>query len=300
MKNTSDKLLTRLLLLIGWASSKMSMRNRTSFGRLLGNALRIISPRREQITIDNIRASFPNKSKQWAIKTAEASYKNLGITLAELLALKYLSDDEIKDYVNYDNAHLIKDMYNRGKGLILLSGHFGNWEFLAYSAGLFSKLPITVIVKPQKNKFADVILNQYRIKGGNKVISMYNAAREIVKTLGKGGIVALLADQSATKDKDIFVEFFGRPAATFESPAALALKYKVPIIIGFAVRNDDGRYNVKLSEINYDDLEYNKDGIAELTIRHVKILEDAIRKRPDLWAWQHRKWKHSPQEKANA
>ncbi len=300
MKNITDNLLTRLFLLIGWASSKMSRRSRTAFGRQLGNALRIISPRREQITIDNIRASFPDESKQWAIRTAEASYKNLGITLAEVLALKYLSDDEIKDYVNYGNAHLINELYNRGKGLILLSGHYGNWEFLAYSAGLFSKLPITVIVKPQKNRFADVILNEYRIRGGNKVISMYNAAREIVKTLGKGGIVALLADQSATKDKDIFVNFFGRPAATFESPAALALKYHVPIIIGFAVRNDEGRYNVNLSEINYDDLEYNKDGIAELTKRHVKILEEAIRERPELWAWQHRKWKHTPQEKSNA
>ncbi len=300
MKNILDKFLTRLLLLIGWVSSKMSRQQRTAFGRLLGSAMRLISPHREQITIDNIRASFPDKSKQWAIRTAEASYKNLGITLAEVLVLKYLTDDEIKDYVHYENAHLINDMYNRGKGLILLSGHFGNWEYLAYSAGLFSKLPITVIVKPQKNRFADVILNQYRIRGGNKVISMYNAARGIVKTLGKGGIVALLADQSATKDKDIFVDFFGRPAATFESPAALALKYKVPIIIGFAVRCDDGRYNVNLSEIKCDDLEYNKDGIAELTKRHVFILEEAIRERPELWAWQHRKWKHSPQEQSNA
>ena len=295
-----DKFLTQLLLLTGWVSSKLSRAGRIRLGALLGTSMRVISPRREQITIDNIRASFPKQPKQWAIKTAVASYKNLGITLAEVLAMKYLSDDDIMDYVHYDNADLITRMHNRGKGLILLSGHFGNWEFLAYSAGLISKLPITVIVKPQKNKFADVILNQYRIMGGNKVISMYNAARGIVNTLRSGGIVALLADQSATKDKDIFVEFFGRPAATFESPAALALKYNVPIIIGFAVRNNEGKYTVNLSEIKYDDLEYDKDGIAELTKRHVNILEEAIRKNPELWAWQHRKWKHAPQEISNA
>ncbi len=304
MKKIMDKLLTHLLLLIGWISSRLTRPHRILFGRMLGNALRIISPSREQTTIDNLMASFPDRSKQWSIKTANASYKNLGITLAEVLALKYLSDEEIRDYVKYDNAELIGVLHSRGKGLILLSGHFGNWEYLAYSAGLYSKLPITVIVKPQKNRFADVILNEYRIKGGNKVISMYNAARGIVKALSNGGIVALLADQSATKDKDIFIDFFGRPAATFESPAALALKYNVPIIIGFAVRNEDGRYDVNLSEIKYDDLEYNKEGIIELSKRHVKILEDAIRQRPDLWAWQHRKWKHIPigipREAANA
>lgn len=300
MKRITNKFLTQLLLFTGWVSSKLSRAARIRLGAMLGTSMRVISPRREQITIDNIRASFPKHTKQWAIKTAVASYRNLGITLAEVLAMKYLSDDEIKDYVHYDNADLIKRMHNRGKGVILLSGHFGNWEFLAYSAGLVTKFPITVIVKPQKNRFADVILNEYRIRGGNKVISMYNAAREIVNSLRSGGIVALLADQSATKDKDIFVEFFGRPAATFESPAALALKYQVPIIIGFAVRNKEGRYDVNLSEIKYDDLEYNKNGIEELTKRHVKILEDAIRKNPELWAWQHRKWKHAPQEKDNA
>jgi KDO2-lipid IV(A) lauroyltransferase len=190
---------------------------------------------------------------------------------------------------------MINELHSRGKGVILLSGHFGNWELLAYSAGLFSGLPALIIVKPQKNKVADDLLNSYRMQRGNSVISMYNAAFTIFKQLKKGGVVALLADQSATKDKDIYIDFFGIPAATYESPAELALKLDVPIVMGFAVRQSDGTYSVDLQEIKHDDLEHNKEGIEELTRRHVSALENAIRANPNHWAWQHRKWKHTDQ-----
>lgn len=233
-------------------------------------------------------------SQQQVQEIAKEAYTNLGITLAELLAFPSFSDDEIRSMIVYDNLHLIEEAYAEGKGIILLSAHYGNWELLAYALPLYTSVPVSVIVQPQRNESADNLLNSYRSRTGNKLIARHKAAREIVKILFDGNAVALLADQSATADKDIFVPFFNRPAATYEAPAALSLKFNVPIIMGFAERGGDGKYVVELQRIAHEDLAYDRAGIEELTRRHVAALETAVRKRPELWVWQHRRWKHSP------
>lgn len=178
------------------------------------------------------------------------------------------------------------------KGLLLLSAHFGNWEFTGISIGLYLGKEVLIPVKTQKNPYINDLINSFRTKWGNRIVPMDKSAIQFVKQIRSGGIIGLLADQSATKDKDIYVSFFGREAATYEAPAELALKFKIPIIVGLAIRQEDGRYIVKSEKIDMDDLEYNKDGVAELTKRHVKILESVIREHPELWLWQHRRWKH--------
>ena len=189
--------------------------------------------------------------------------------------------------------NLINDYQKKGKGIILLSGHYGNWELLAYCAGLFSGVPALIVVHPLKNPVIDKLLNRYRTRKGNQVVPMDNAAKAIVTTIRKGGVIALLADQSATYDKDIFVDFFGRPAATNEAPASLALRFDIPVLYAFSERQEDGTYWVNLKELKHDDLQNSPEDIREFTKRHVKALEEQIRKIPGQWAWQHRRWKHS-------
>lgn len=286
-------LTTFLLLTLGIISKLLNIRSRGLLGIIIGDILRTIGPSRRKITYENISNAFPEKSKKWVKKILKESYRNLGITLVELLALEKIHKDGVEKYIKYDNIELIDELYSKGNGLILLSGHFGNWELLAFSAGILSKADITIIVKPQKNYIADRYLNKLRILGGNSIVSMYNSARTIIKILKEGKAIALLADQSATEDKDIYVDFFGKPAATYETPAALALKFKAPIIIGFAFRQKDFSYRVRLEELKFDDLNDDTNGRIELTRRHVAKLEEAIKVNPGLWTWQHRRWKHT-------
>ncbi len=287
------RLITIFLLFLGYISKLLNIKFRAKFGIIIGEVLRIIGPQRKFITFQNISNAFPDKPYDWKKSIVKQSYRNLGITLVELLAMEKIFRTNINDYIKYENKELIDELYARGKGLILLSGHFGNWELLAFSAGLFSKADITIIVKPQKNYIADNYLNKLRALGGNETVSMYQSARTIVKVLREGKALALLADQSATEDKDIYVDFFGIPAATFETPAVLALKFRSPIIIGFAIRQKDLTYKVKLTEIPFNDLNDDEEGKIELTRRHVAKLEEAIRNNPGLWTWQHRRWKHT-------
>lgn len=288
-----DKIITYFLLLLGIVTNAFGRKSRLAIGKFTGRAMMAIGPDRKKVTRGNLARAFPEKSLNEIKRICRESYENLGITLLELLKLRDLSETELREIVRYENIELINDVHSRGKGLILLSGHFGNWEYLAYTAGLFSGIPVTVIVKPQKNKTSDILLNSYRIKGGNRIVNMYKAAREIISVLGRGEAIALLADQSATKDKDVFVDFFGIPAATYEAPARLSLKFKSPIIMGFAVRQNDGTYRVKLEEINPEDFMDDDDPVIALTSAHVKALENAIRENPGQWAWQHKRWKHT-------
>jgi len=295
MKNVLNKLITFFLLIIGWFAKFLSVKQRNSFGKIVGDSLRLLGKNRKQVTYENISNAFPSNSITENKKILIDSYRNLGITLIELLVLRYLTDDEVKEYIKFSNIDLLIEKYNEGRGLILMSGHYGNWELLAYSVNTYTGIPVQIIVKPQSNEAADKLLNSYRTKGGNKIVSMYKAALSIVRTLKKGGVIAMLVDQSATKDKDIFVDFFNRPAATYIATAELALSLDCPIIIGFAVRNDDCTYRVDLSEIKFDDIKGKDDAVRILTERHVKALENQIRSNPSLWSWQHKRWKHTPE-----
>jgi KDO2-lipid IV(A) lauroyltransferase len=276
---------------LGFISRFLNIKSRSKFGQIIGRIL-MISKRRKKITYDNIKAAFPEFTENRIQEVLIGSYHNLGITMVELLAFPYLKIDGFRQYMKYENEHLFEQIRSRGKGMILLSGHYGNWEMLACTAGAYSKIPVTIVVKPQRNKLIDHYLNKYRIMYGNSVVSMSKAAKSMVKAIKNNEAIALLVAQSADVSKDIFIDFFGREAVTYEAPAALALRFDVPIIMGFAVRNSDCTYNVELLELKHDDLKNDSVGIAELTKRHVGILENMIRKHPQLWAWQHNRWKH--------
>ncbi|MCX6141089.1 MAG: lysophospholipid acyltransferase family protein, partial [Candidatus Kapabacteria bacterium] len=219
------------------------------------------------------------------------SYENLGIVMVELLSTPSMSRQGIVDIVDIPGFNEVLERHRAGKATIFLSAHYGNWEYLAMAAGILLDAPITIVVHPQSNAMADERLNTYRSQYGNVVVPMGEAARPLIRTLTSGGTVAFLVDQYGQYDKDPWIEFFGRPTPTYEAPAALALKYNVPIYYAFAERLPDGRYHAPIRQLPMDDLTNDHDGIVELTRRHVRVLEDAIRKRPELWSWQHRRWR---------
>jgi len=294
MKFILNTISTIFILFLSLISAILPRKARGYFGKMLGYSIMIISPSRKQITLDNLTYAFPDKSKEWIEKTFKQSFANLGIVFAEMFAFIFISKKSIYNYlISIENADLTKSLINQNKGLIFLSAHFGNWELLALSVALHLDIKPTIIVKPQSNAQLDKILNKMRMRFGNKLISSYNSAFEIVKSLQNKEILAILADQSASKDKDVYVPFFGRYTSTYEAPARLALRYNVPIIMPFMIRQKDFTYKVEMYELKHDDLQNSKEGIYELTRRYADFLEQKIRQYPDHWVWQHRRWKHT-------
>lgn len=299
MKKLLNLFLTFILLILTSISTILSVKSRAKFGILIGKTIYFLSKSRREITRDNLRKAFPEKDTNWINTICKKSFENLGITFAELFGMYRQPIEKIGKNFKFKNFDDLKEVINRNKGLIILTGHFGNWELAAFALGQSISLPITIIVKPQSNNYADIFLNKIRTRGGNRIVSMYHSAFEIVKCIQNKEAVALIADQSATPDKDIFIDFFGRPAATYKAPAQLALKFDVPVVIGFSIRQKDFSYICELYEIDHSDLKNDEEGVKELTYRHVKLLEDFIRKYPDHWVWQHKRWKHQPKLKSD-
>jgi KDO2-lipid IV(A) lauroyltransferase len=294
MKKIADLIIAAFLFSLGIISRVTNIKLRAKIGEYIGDLFRIINKSRRDITLNNISMAFPEKGNDWHKRIMRESYRNLGITMMELLAFPKFTIEDFHNYIKYENFEIIDEILSRGNGVILLSGHFGNWELIAFTVGIFAGISVTEIVKPQSNSYIDKLLNKYRSLSGNNIVQMSNAARAIVKTLKSNGAVGLLVDQSADWRKDLFVDFFGRSAVTYEAPASLSLKFKTPIIMGFPIRKPDYTYSISLIELKSDDLVDSKESIRILTERHVKILENAIRQNPGLWSWQHKRWKHTP------
>ena len=120
------------------------------------------------------------------------------------------------------------------------------------------------------------------------------SVREIIRTLQQGGIIALVADQTAPKES-VSVEFFGRQVPTFEGPAVFCLKTGAPIVLGCTVRQNDGNYTMHLEHVPSDDLvHYSEENVRELTQRQVRLTEEIIQQHPEQWMWMHKRWKHVP------
>ena len=291
MSAFSDSAVTAGLRSLGLVSRLRSDIGRVRLGRTIGGAMMRIDARRRAITAANVAHAFPERSQAERDSIVRGSYDNLGITLAELLAFPSMSAEHIMRHMQIPGIEAVRERAERGLPNVLISGHYGNWELLALAGALHARTPFVIVAHPLKNRSADVLLNSYRTRFGNRIVPMHSAARELVRVLRDGGTVAFLADQHADGARDPWVNFFGRSTPTYEAPAALALKFNATMWYAFARRQDDGSYIAPLAAVPMDDLTSTRDDVRELTRRHVAILEDAIRESPTMWSWQHRRWR---------
>jgi len=289
MKNITILFLFRF---IGLFSALLSCYLRNKVGFFIGYILRILSKKRESITFNNIKHAFPYKDHQECTRLTALSYQNLGIVLLEISAMPFLSDTKIKSMMSFPNIDIVHTLLQKGKGIILISAHIGNWELLAYAAGLVMQQSVLLVAKEQRNPLIHKAITSLRQRAGNRTVSMEKAAKPLINSLKENKPIALLVDQAADPKKDVFLPFFGRKSAVFEAPASLSLRYDAPLVLCIPHRDSYGHYTVTMKEIKSDNLSFSKENIFELTQRHLKELEHAIEQAPEQWTWQHNRWKY--------
>lgn len=251
-----------------------------------------IIPIRKRTVIENLTYSFPEYSKKRINKIAYECYRSFSVTLLELLAIPWLSREQMKGMIQCRNSDLIITRYNENKGIVLLSAHFGNWEYIALSVSLQIEIPFYVVVKPQRNPYVTKWLEDARTKWINKIIPAGISIRQVYKELLDRNIVAMVADQRGPRE-GIKLDFMGRPAYFFTGPAVLALKTGAPILYSIPVRQKDYSYKAEVYEISKDNLpEGEEDKVIELTKRQKEYLEKFIRQYPEQWLWMHKRWKY--------
>lgn len=280
-----------------WLVLAMPLRSAQRFGAYLGSLAYYVVFGRRRIALDNLRHAFPEKTEKERRKIARGAFRNFAIAFVELLWFPNLNDGMIRSLVRLRNPELLLEAYKQWKGMVMLAGHFGNWELIAMAVGYLLKIPVTIIVQTQANKKVDAVINRHRCLLGNRIAPRGAGVREIIRTLKGKGVIALAPDQSGPQE-GVFVEFFGRLVASHQGPAVFALKTGAPLQMGFMIRQPEGTYEVILHDIDYSDLSsFSEENVLELTRRHTALLEKYIRMYPDHWLWMHRRWKHTSVER---
>jgi len=249
-------------------------------------------PIRKNVVIDNLKIAFPDNDLETNKKLASKIYRSFAITLVEIMCLSFLKKSELVQAVDCANPELIIEKYKEEKGVILLSAHFGNWEFGAISVAIQIEFSLSVVVKPLRNNLVDAWMNEGRTKFGNEVVPLGVSIRKTYQTLKEKKIVAMVADQRGPAE-GAKVDFFGRKAAIYTGPAALALKTGAPILCGIPIRDENFKYKMTLVEIPIDNLpEGEEEKILEISQRYTSYLEKIIRQYPEQWLWMHKRWKY--------
>jgi len=249
-------------------------------------------PIRKKTVIENLTMAFPDYSRKEIRKIAFGSYRSFSITLVEILYMPNMSKEEIIASVKCSNPELIAEKYKENNGVILLSAHFGNWEYMACSMSAVLDISFAVVTKPQRNPYVTKWLDNVRVRWKNKIVSLGISIRQVYKELKEKNIVAMVADQRGPSD-GTRVDFFGRKASVYPGPAILSLKTKAPVLYGIAIRQPDYSYKATMVEISLENLpEKEEDKITEISQRHTAYLEGIMRQYPEQWFWMHKRWKY--------
>lgn len=295
--NISDHIQSGLLGLTGAFLRLFSLRRVQKMARSLGRfAYRRLRVRRD-VALANLKLCFPEKGDRELENILEGAYVNIATVLFEFLWFPKFTPENLKDVVDFsaDSRRLMENGFKKGNGLVMMSGHFSNWELIALAIGACYPGKMQIIVHPFHNKAVDRVAERYREHLGNSTVPMANSIRAALTQLKSNGIVALLADQSAAKES-ASARFFNIDVPTFQGPASFALRTHALVLAGFLIRKEDGTYKVDLQEIDSSDLkDDSEENVRELTQRHVNRLEDFIRRYPTDWLWFHRRFKHVPE-----
>jgi KDO2-lipid IV(A) lauroyltransferase len=215
-----------------------------------------------------------------------ALFRHLGIVVAEIVLLPRI---DLESYVSLsaDATALLRRLLDRGRGVILVSAHLGNWELLAQRL-VHAGFPGATISRENPNPYLGQWLVSRRALGGLESIDRGDpsSARKILSVLKSGAVLGFLIDQD-TRVQSTFVPFFGRPAATPIAPAQLALRREIPVAAAFIYRRPAGGHEIHVEEVHLEGVSEPNEATAKMT----EAIERAIRRAPEQWVWFHRRWK---------
>jgi KDO2-lipid IV(A) lauroyltransferase len=246
------------------------------------------------IALHNLRSAYPEKSLDEIEALAKGVYRHMGIVLAELFEMPYITRETLREWADVEGLENLEKAFAQGKGVLSIVAHFGNWELMTVAVPLMAR-PMQIIYRPLDSPVMDNLLGWSRTKHGNSLIPKGGSGKRIIRLLRENNAIGILSDQNVDKNEGAFVDFFGRPACTSVGTAVLAMQSGAPVLPAFMPRMPDGRYKLIILpavEITSTD-NYESDLIVN-TQRFTKIVEDMVRRYPDQWFWIHQRWKTKP------
>lgn len=225
-------------------------------------------------------------------------YEHFFMVLMEILHIpRKLRPTTWRKYVTLVNYEPVLNGLLDGGPMIMLTGHFGNWEMAGYLFGAFG-FPTDSVARALDNPYLDRFLRSFRERTGQRLIPKKGGYDDMLRVLREGGVLSFLADQDAGQN-GMYVDFFGRPASTHKAIALLAIEHEAPIVVGYARRvGDRFHYEVGCELVaRPDELTGTAADAQLLTQRFTSAIERIVRRDPEQYLWLHRRWKHQPKPK---
>ncbi|WP_297278359.1 lysophospholipid acyltransferase family protein [uncultured Brachyspira sp.] len=263
------------------------------FAKLMGILMYIFAFKSRKVALINLKQAFPEKSFHERKKIAKRSMESMLMTFAEFIKASRMSNEQILKRIKIEGQDIFdKAMHEKNRGIIAITGHIGNWEYIAFYFAIKGYDP-SVIVRPLDNPKLDVYMKSWREKRGMTCISRWGDLRDIFHALNKNTPVAFLSDQNYTQG--IFVDFFGYPCATAVGPVAIAMKTKLPMAILYDLSDRYGHHKIIVHDIMYiEEKETKEETLRHNVQRYTKKLEEIIAKHPENWLWVHTRWNTRP------
>ena len=243
----------------------------------------------------NLRLAFPDWTDARRRRVIRGMIRQIGWMAGEFSQFPKYTRERIERIVVVDGFENFEAARHRGKGVLFLTGHMSAWELAPFAQALYGH-PLHFLVRPIANKRVDALINGYRCRSGNQPIEKNRSARAILKVLGDGGTVGVLADHNTDIEESVFVDFFGVPASTTSGLARIALRTAAAVVPGF-LSWDEGRRRYRLRFEPALELERTgneESDVIENTARFTRVIEDFVRAHPDQWLWIHKRWKTRP------
>jgi KDO2-lipid IV(A) lauroyltransferase len=265
-------------------------------GRALGRFVARAVPLRREVALANLRAAFPERSEWERVGVYRGMCETMGMTLAEFAQFGKRNPDPVSNYFEVEGAEHIGQALEGGRGALLLTAHFGNWEALGASIAEVG-YPLTALGARQRNPLVEEQFSHLRRRVGMGTLVVGKSLRPILELWNQGTCLATLADQDGGK-QGFFLEFLGRKASVQSGLFRLAARRGVPVVTGFAVREGEG-WRGKLMpplrpEPTREPEEVEREALR-LAAAYTAQVERLVREHPDHWLWVHRRWHTRPE-----
>lgn len=277
------------------------VRSNLRFACFLGNLMWKHYQRGRERAMTNLRAAFPDKDDTWWQDVGRRSFQHIVMLVIDLLFTpRLVRKDNWRQYCTPINIERAKWMMQENKGLLMLTGHYGNFEILGYAVGVFG-FNVYSIARPLDNRFINDYLYGIRQRTGQKILDKFGAAEQMSRLAKEGATLCFISDQDAGR-KGVFVDFFGRKASSYKSIGLLAIQYNMPIVVA-CCRQTPGEFffEIEVGRIIMPEEWADADNpLKWVTQEYNTELEKLIRKDPTQYWWIHRRWKTRPKEERQA
>ena len=255
---------------------------------------------RRDVALENVRASFPDWSESQVQACVAAMYVHFGRLVTEFVQFpRRVTLQNCREVMVFRNRRASVKALCSGRPVLVLGGHFGNWEASMTAFGLFG-FPMGVVARQLKNPHIEAWMDRERRRSGHKLYWKRGGYDGMLELLQAGGNLGLLCDQDAGR-RGVFVDFFGRPASTIKSLALLALQHDAIVVVGYGRRLPDrpgarwAQFEIGCEAV-LDPRDYadRRDAVAAMTLGYTEALERSVRRSPEQYFWVHRRWKTPP------